>query len=126
MLTDILLYVSAERVLPFARVVVGTVMIYYGWPKIKDVKSNADDFVGMGFKPGWLWGTIVAFLEFFGGIFIVAGFFEAVVAALYVIQMLMGAIWKITRAKKPFTDWSYDLLVLTLCLVIVAFSPALI
>lgn len=35
------------------------VMLFYGWPKIRDLKSNANDFLQMGFNPGifWRWGN---------------------------------------------------------------------
>jgi hypothetical protein len=51
------------------------VMIYYGWPKIRDLGSNANDFVRMGFKPGMFWGTLIASVEFFGGLAILLGFY---------------------------------------------------
>jgi hypothetical protein len=50
------------------RIILGAMLIVHGWPKIKDLRQNASNFSGMGFKPGWLWGTIAALLEFFGGV----------------------------------------------------------
>ena len=116
------LFIEGGWVLLFARIALGVSLIYYGRQKIKDLKSNANDFVGMGFKPGWFWGTIVAFVEFFGGIAMLLGFFAEIVAALYGFQMLIGTIWK-RKIKKPFTDYSYDIQLLALCLVVVAFGP---
>lgn len=116
------LFIESGWILLFVRVVLGGVMIYYGFPKIKNLRSNANDFVGMGFKPGWLWGTICAFVEFFGGIAMLLGFFAEIAAALYVFKMLIGTIWKL-KIKKPFTDYSYDIQLLALCLVIMAFGP---
>lgn len=110
-----------EQVLFLVRLIVGVVMIYYGWPKIKNMKKNASDFVGMGFKPGWFWGGIVAFVEFVGGIALIAGVYIWLAAALFGFEMIVGAIWKITKVKKPFPDYSYDLLLLTLTLVLLAF-----
>ena len=34
-----------------------------------------------------------------------------------------GTIWKITKARKPFTDYSYDLQLLALCLLLLTFGP---
>lgn len=116
------LFIESGWILFFARIVLGVVMIYYGRQKIKDLKSNANDFVGMGFKPGWLWGTICAFVEFFGGIAMLLGFFAEIAAALYGFKILIGTIWKF-KIKKPFTDYSYDIQLVALCLVIMAFGP---
>jgi putative oxidoreductase len=104
------------------RLVMGIVFIYYGWPKIKNLKSNAADFVSMGFKPGWFWGTVVAALEFFGGLAILLGVLAHVFGGLMVLHMLTGTIWKMTKTDKPFTDYSYDLLLGALGLVLLVFG----
>ena len=106
-----------------ARVIFSITFLYYGWPKIKDLKANAQDFVKMGFKPGWLWGTPVALLETFGSLFIAAGIAIPIIAPLFAIHMATGTIWKITKTDKPFTDWSYDLLLLSIALLLAAFGP---
>jgi uncharacterized membrane protein YphA (DoxX/SURF4 family) len=119
------LYPLAEYtdiVLTLARVMVGIVMVYFGLPKIKNLRANAKDFVGMGLKPGWLWGSVVVSVEFFGGILMLIGWFVSPVAILFGIEMAGGTIWKITKAKKKFSDYSYDLLLLTLCLLFLTFG----
>src|ERR1051326_191078 len=78
-------------------------MIYYGWPKARDLRANAHDFEQMGFKPGIFWGTLLAAVEFLGGIAVVLGIYAELAASLFAFQMLVGAFWKI-RLKKPFTD----------------------
>ena len=103
-----------------ARILFGVVFFYYGWPKLKDLKKNAKDFEGMGFKPGMLWGTIVALLETVGAIGIVLGIWFELFAVLFAVHMIIGTIWKVTKTDKPFTDWSYDLLLLALALVFLA------
>ena len=35
----------------------------------------------------------------------------------------MGTITKATKWRKPFTDYSYDLVLLALCLLLLAFGP---
>ena len=114
--TPLLFY--SDWVLLVVRIIIGVILIYYGWPKVKDLKKNAEDFVEMGFKPGWFWGTLIALLEFFGGILMIIGVLVPLVAALFGIEMIVGMIWKITKVKKPFTDWSYDLLLLALMLLL--------
>jgi putative oxidoreductase len=113
----------ADPVLLVVRLIMGVTMIYYGWPKVRDPKKNAADFEKMGFRPGALWGTLILLVEFGGGIAILLGVYAWVAAALYAVEMLTGSIWKITRAGKPFPDWSYDLLLLALALVLLASGP---
>jgi len=117
--------INSDWVLLFVRLVLGVVMVYYGWPKIKDLKSNAKDFVKMGFSPGWLWGTVTAVVEFVGGIAMLIGFLAEIAAFFFALQMIVGTIWKITKADKPFTDWSYDLQLLAMALIIITFGPGL-
>jgi uncharacterized membrane protein YphA (DoxX/SURF4 family) len=108
-------------ILFFVRVVTGIVLIYYGWPKIKNLPSNAQDFEGMGFRPGMLWGTLIAIDEFFGGIAMLAGVYAGLAASLFGFQMITGTFWKL-KIGKPFTDYSYDLQLLALCTVMMAFG----
>ncbi len=113
----------SDIVLLVVRIIMGIVMIYYGYPKITNLRSNAEDFVKMGFKPGIFWGTIVAFVEFFGGIAVIIGMYMWLAVALFGFQMIMGTIWKITKTEKPFTDWSYDLLLLAIALMLLITGP---
>jgi len=117
-----LLELYTDATLLIVRLVLGAVMVYYGLPKIKDLAKNAKDFKKMGFGHGMFWGTIVAVLEFFGGIAIVVGIYPLVVAFLFGFQMIVGTVWKITKVKKPFPDWSYDIILLALTLVLLAFG----
>lgn|GEM_PF-569776 len=106
-------------ILLLARLVLGAGMIYYGWPKARDLRANAADFEEMGFKPGIFWGTLIAAVEFLGGIAVVLGLYAELAASLFAFQMLVGAFWKV-RMKKAFTDYSYDLQLFALCLVIMS------
>lgn len=110
------MYIEPQWILLLLRIAVAAVMLYYGWPKIRDLKSNANDFVQMGFKPGMFWGTLVAVVEFFGGIVIVLGLYAELAAALFGFQMMVGTFWKL-KLRKPFPDYSYDIQLFALCLV---------
>jgi uncharacterized membrane protein YphA (DoxX/SURF4 family) len=112
---------TSQLILFFARVVVGVVMVYYGVPKIKNLRANAKDFVKMGFRPGWIWGTIMACLEFLGGIAMIVGYHASLVASLYAFAMFIGFVWKF-KSRKPFSDYSYDLQLLALCLILASFG----
>jgi uncharacterized membrane protein YphA (DoxX/SURF4 family) len=110
-------YIPFDWILLFSRAVPAAVMIYYGWPKIRDLTSNANDFVQMGFKPGMFWGRLIAGVEFFGGIAILLGFYAEFAAALFAFQMMVGTFWKL-KVGKPFSDYSYDIQLFALCMVI--------
>jgi len=120
-----ILLINSGWVLLFVRVVLGVVMIYYGLPKIKNLRSNAKDFEKMGFKPGWFWGTITAFLEFVGGMAMLVGFLAEVAAFLFALQMIVGSFWKILKMGKSFKDWSYDLQLLAMSITILTFGAGL-
>ena len=113
--------IPSSWILFFIRVVTGIILIYYGWPKIKNLSSNAQDFVEMGFRPGMLWGTVIAIVEFVGGVAMLAGVYAGLAASLFGFQMITGTFWKL-KTGKPFTDYSYDLQLLALCTVMMAFG----
>jgi uncharacterized membrane protein YphA (DoxX/SURF4 family) len=46
-----------------------------------------------------------------------------VAAAAFGFEMLLGTVVKATKWHKPFTDYSYDLLLLALCLLLLALGP---
>lgn len=111
-----------DLILLLVRLILGSVMLYYGIPKVRDLKSNAKDFEKMGYKPGWFFGSLGAAIEFLGGLGILFGVLAWLPALGFAGEMALGATWKITKTNKPFSDWSYDLLLLTLCLIVLAFG----
>jgi uncharacterized membrane protein YphA (DoxX/SURF4 family) len=113
----------ADAMLLVARLLVGVVMVYYGWPKLRDPGRHFKEFQETGFKPAPFWGSIILVVEFFGGLAMLLGVVVWAAAALFGFEMLMGTIWKITKARKPFTDYSYDLQLLALCLLLLTFGP---
>lgn len=115
-------YWYGDWILFIARLMVGAVMLYFGLPKMRDLRSNAKDFSYMGLHPGLLWGTIVALLETLGGVALILGLFTPFFAGLFAAQMILGTIWKIFIGRKTFEEYSYDLLILALCLVILSFG----
>ena len=112
-----------DLILLVVRLVTGVVMVYYGWPKIQDPGKHIRDFEGTGLKPVALWATVILVVEFFGGLAMLLGLYTWVAAALFGFEMATGTVWKIAKAGKPFTDYSYDLQLLALCLVLLAFGP---
>ena len=105
----------------FVRVTLGTTLVYYGLPKIRDLQSNAADFVDMGFKPGIVWGTLISGVEFLGGRALCLSVYPELVAALFGFQMLVGSFWKYKRGE-PLDEYFYDVQLFGLCVVIMHFG----
>lgn len=72
------------------RVFCGIVFVVHGYPKIMNLSDASAAFAGMGF-PGWM-AIPVAIFEFFGGILLVAGFLTRILAALFVVEMVVAGI----------------------------------
>lgn len=103
------LFIWSGVALLLARVFYGLLFVIHGWPKIKDLTQNAKSFEGMGFRPGLFWGTIVALLEFFGGLAIVFGLLTQVFGLLLAVQMAVVTIWKIRKKQKFVGGYELDL-----------------
>jgi putative oxidoreductase len=116
--------ITPDWILLFVRVVTGVVLMYYGLPKCRALRSCARDFEGMGFRPGLLWGTLIAIIELFGGLAMLAGAYAELAASLFGFQMIVGTFWKL-KTGKDFTDYSYDLQLLALCVVLMTFGAGI-
>ena len=57
------------------RCAIGGLLVLEGLPKIMAPFAQAGFVEGLGLYPGWFWSPLLAFLEFFGGVFIAAGLF---------------------------------------------------
>ena len=113
-----LLFVFNDWAILLIRIVLGAILIVHGFPKIKNLKETIANFPKMGFKPGWLWGPLVAFVEFFGGIALVLGFYTQAVAILIAGQFAIIIIWKIIRKQKFIGGLEFDLLILAAALLL--------
>ncbi len=99
------------------RIILGVLLIVHGWPKIKSLRHNAGNFNGMGFRPGWLWGTVAALLEFFGGIALALGIGVPYACLLFMGEFIVIIVWKWAK-KMPFVGgWELDAIILSLLLM---------
>jgi putative oxidoreductase len=57
------------------RLAVGGMLVIEGWPKIVAPFAQIGFVEGIGMYPGWFWSPFLAFLQFFGGMFIAVGLF---------------------------------------------------
>lgn len=113
-----ILYILSDFGLLVVRVALGIILLVHGLPKIKNLKVTAHNFDGMGFKPGRLWGTVAAIVEFAGGIALILGFWVQLAALFVVGEFLVINVWKITK-RQPFVGgWEFDLLILAAAIVL--------
>ena len=74
-----------------------------------------------GIQTGIVWGTLIAGVEFLGGLALCLSVYPELVAALFGFQMLVGSFWKYKRGK-PFDEYFYDVQLFGLCVVIMHFG----
>lgn len=120
-----ILLINSGWALLILRVVFGALFIAHGWPKIKSLKTNAQNFEMMGFKPGNFWGTIVAIVEFFGGLAIILGLYVQLAGLLLVINMGVATIWKIKRGHKFVGGFELELILATVGLALATLGGGL-
>jgi putative oxidoreductase len=80
----------AHWISTLCRVFCGIVFIVHGTPKIMNLEATTGMFEGMGF-PGWM-AVPIALLEFFGGILLVVGFLTRILAATFIVEMIVAGI----------------------------------
>lgn len=99
------------------RLIVGTIFLTHGFPKLKNLDRTKDFIMNLGFKPVTLWAIILGTTEFFGGLFVLIGFMTKISAALLLIVMLVALTYHIFVWKDSFKDYELSLL-LAACLIV--------
>lgn len=112
------LLVYSQLALMALRFGVGVIFLTHGWPKIKNLRSTAKNFNAMGFKPGIIWGSIVATTEFLGGIFIMLGLFTQLAAFFLAIIMLTAMIWRIIKKQGLTGGYEFDLILFLAAIIL--------
>lgn len=100
------------------RIILGALFILHGWPKVRNFKTNANNFGGMGFKPGWLWGTIAALLEFLGGIGFILGIWVPYLCFFFMAEFVVIIIWKWIKGMPFVSGWELDALIFAMLLML--------
>lgn len=107
----------------FLRLSVGATFVFHGYSKVfeKGAGATAGAFVEMGIPLASVLGPLVPYIEFFGGIGLIAGlgtrvwaFFQAGIMAFAIAFVH----WKV-----GFKDWEWQALILASCLVLVLGGP---
>jgi len=117
-------FVQEEWILGLVRLILGVVLIYHGWPKIKDLAGTTKGFAKMGFAAPGLFAFLVASIEFFGGLAILLGVFVEIAAVLVGFQFLTLTIMEM-KEKKEFMSYQSPLLIVALSLILLNFGGGL-
>ncbi len=116
-------FLTGDVALLLLRLAVGIIFVVHGWPKIRNLRETAQNFEGMGFKPGAFWGPLVAIVEFVGGLAIFFGLYTGLAALLLGVEMLVGTFWKMSRGQGLAGGYELDLILLAGCIVLLALGP---
>ncbi len=121
MLIDLFAYQDLSLLI--VRIALALIFLVHGFGKIKDIKATVSGFEMMGFKPGNLWGPLVAFGEIIGGLSLLMGFYFQYGAMLLAVIMLVALIWKIMKGQSLVGGFEFDLILLS-TLLLLATVPA--
>ena len=84
----------------FARITVGWVFLLSGWGKLHNLPLVTENFVGWHIPAPQLLAPFVSGVEFFGGLFLLAGFLTRISAGALGVTMIVA----IASAKWPDVD----------------------
>jgi uncharacterized membrane protein YphA (DoxX/SURF4 family) len=114
-----LLPIVPEIASTIGRIALGALFIVHGWPKIKDPKSTIAFVKGTGFPGGVAFAVLFTLLEFFGGIALILGFLNQIVAPLIALEMVATTIFAKTKlGKKLVLGYELDIAYLVLALML--------
>jgi putative oxidoreductase len=74
----------------FARITVGWVFMLSGWGKLNNLPQVTENFIGWGIPFPHLLTPFVSGVEFFGGLFLLAGLFSRISAGALGITMIVA------------------------------------
>ena len=112
------LAIFSDWALLLLRLVYGAIFLAHGWPKLKNLKTTAQNFEMMGFKPGAFWGTIVALAETFGGLAVILGIGTQYAGLVLAFNMLVATLWKLKNGQKLIGGFELDLSLLAIGLIL--------
>jgi putative oxidoreductase len=74
----------------FARITVGWVFLWSGWGKLNNLPQVTENFIGWGIPFPHVLTPFVSGVEFFGGLFLLAGFLTRISAGALGITMIVA------------------------------------
>ena len=74
----------------FARITTGWVFMWSGWGKLNNLPQITENFVGWGIPFPQFFSPFVSGVEFFGGLFLLAGFLTRISAGALGVTMIVA------------------------------------
>jgi len=93
------------------RLALGLVFVAHGAQKLfgfgggGGLSATAALFAQAGLAPAFVLAMLIALVETFGGLLLLAGLFTRIAAGLFTIEMLV-AVWKVHLANGFFLNWN--------------------
>jgi len=94
------------------RVAFGIIFLAHGLSKLKNIRGTTGWFESIGIKPGMFWAPVVAFVETFGALAVMAGFGAQIAGALLTISMTVALLWRLRSGHKLVSGYEIDLILL--------------
>ena len=119
-----LLPTNADAGLLIIRLVLGTIMIVHGWPKVTGFSGVVEGFTGMGIPLPALAAAFATVAEFVGGILMIVGVFTDIAGLMFAIDMLGAIIF--VHAKNGFSGqggMEFPLALLAMALGVALIGP---
>jgi putative oxidoreductase len=107
------------------RVMVGTVAIVHGWPKLKNLGSFIERVSKLGLPVPEVFATAAALSEFLGGIALILGFFGRY-AALFFGCVMAVAVFRVHWANGFLASnkgFEFPLTLLVCCVALILTGP---
>lgn len=120
------------------RVMVGAMFVAHGMQKLfgafggGGLEGTAGYFESIGLAPGFALAVVVGVIEFAGGLMLIAGALTRY-AAVALVAVMLGAIWKVHLANGFFMNWAvtagrghgveYSLVIIAALLCLVLTGP---
>ncbi len=104
------------------RIALGAVFIVHGWDKLLNIQGQTDFFadVGVPFPTVTIW--IVTFLEFVGGLLVLAGWYTRVGATSLALVMA-GALITFKFSVGFIGGWEFDLVLFLMAVSLLLSGP---
>ncbi len=106
----------------FLRISLAIIFIFHGWPKISHLKKTRETFLAMLVPVPFITSLYSAIVEFFGGVFLLLGFYPQVVSLGLAIDML-GAMMFVTFRKGFVGGWEFDFALFVMSVTIFLSGP---
>lgn len=107
------------------RLVLGTIFIAHGYQKLKDLKGITKFVSSLKFPLPALFAFLLAFTEFFGGIFILFGFLTFIFSFLLIIAMSVAMIYHLRKKDKLVGGYELALVLLASLVVLFVFGAGI-